>query len=429
VRVVGDGLYFTTFSPRTSKGDAVEDQPVVVEVNVIEKYEPQWSDWARQFVTVALVIAAVFVLTLLTPVIQILIMTFLLAFLLYVPAQFIARETRLNFAGGVLVVYLFIGLFIVLLLVLFVPQLLQAINDFSINLRETYATFREQLTSYTPGSVVLDVFGARIDMDAVIAPLRDLLLGSGTGTASLPGQAPLDVGRAVSIASATIGGLVGAFSGLFSTLFLALFLAFLILLDLPNYQHRLFNAVPVTHRREAMLLLSKINRVWTGFFRGQLTLGILIGVLTWIQLLLMGVAQPVTIAIIVAFISLIPSIGGILALVPLAMSPLLQGSSVFPDLPNSTFAILVVVVNLVWTQIIWNVVAPKIMGEAVSLPLPLIIIGIMLGTAVGGILGAFLVVPMMGTLRVILIYLIKKINKQDPFPNEIAPAVTELSKL
>jgi predicted PurR-regulated permease PerM len=406
----------------------VENQPVI-EPEASSGYEPQWSAWARQFVTISLVIAAVFVLTLLTPVIQILIMTFLLAFLLYVPAQFIARETRLNFTGGVLVVYLFIGLFIVLLLVLFVPQLLQAINDFSINLRETYATFRTSLTSYMPGDVVWDIFGAQIDLDAVITPLRDLLLGSGTGTASLPGQAPLDVGRAVSIASTTVGSMVGAISGLFTTLFLALFLGFLILVDLPNYQHRVFGAVPSAHRREVLLLLFKINRVWIGFFRGQLTLGILIGVLTWVQLLLMGVAQPVTIAIIVAFISLIPSIGGILALVPLAMSPLLQGSSVFPDLPNGTFAILVVVVNLIWTQVIWNVVAPKIMGEAVSLPLPLIIIGIMLGTAVGGILGAFLVVPMMGTLRVILIYLIKKINQQDPFPNEIAPTVTELSKL
>jgi predicted PurR-regulated permease PerM len=393
------------------------------------EYQPQWSGWARQFVTVALVVAAVWVITLLTPVIQILIMTFLLAFLLYVPSQFIARETRLNFAGGVLVVYLFLALFITLLLVLFVPQLIQAINNFSTDLRAGYATFREFLTSYTPGSQILDLFGVRIDLDPLITPLRDLFLGTGTGTASLPGQAPLDVGRVVSFASTTVASLAGAISGVFSTLFLALFLALLILLDLPNYQHRVFSAVPPLHRREVLLLLVRINRVWTGFFRGQLTLGVLIGVLTWLQCMLMGVSQAVTIAIIVAFISLIPSIGGILALVPLALSPLLQGSSVFTEMPNGTFAIFVVVINLVWTQVIWNVIAPKIMGEAVSLPLPLIIIGIMLGTAVGGILGAFLVVPMMGTLRVILIFLIKKINRQDPFPHEAAPVVTELSKL
>ncbi len=392
-------------------------------------YQPQWTAWARQFVTITLVIAAVFVLTLLTPVIQILIMTFLLAFLLYVPAAFIARETRLNFAGGVLVVYLFLGLFIVLLLVLFVPQLIQAINSFSSDLRAAYDTFREYLTNYTAGSEIIDLFGAQIDLDALITPLRDLVLGTSVGTASLPGQAPLDLGQAVSFASETLGSLVGAVSGLFSTLFLALFLALLILLDLPNYQNRLLSALPGLHRREVLLLLNKINRVWTGFFRGQLTLGIIIGVLTWVQLMFMGVSQPVTIAIIVAFISLIPSIGGILALVPLALSPLLQGSTVFVDMPNWTFALLVVVVNLIWTQIIWNVVAPKIMGDAVSLPLPLIIVGILLGTAVGGILGAFLVVPMMGTLRVILIYLIKKINLQDPFPNESSPIPTDLSKL
>jgi predicted PurR-regulated permease PerM len=391
------------------------------------EYQPQWSAWARQFVTVALVVAAVWVITLLTPVIQILIMTFLLAFLLYVPAQFIARETRLNFAGGVLVVYLFLALFIVLLIVLFVPQLIQAITSFSTDLRAGYETFRQFLQSYTAGSQVLDIFGVRIDLDPVIAPVRDFLLRG--GTTSLPSQLPQSIGDIVSRASRALGDLAGTIGGLFTTLGLSLFLALLILLDLPNYQHHMMTAIPPLHRREILLLLVKINRVWTGFFRGQLTLGILIGILTWLQCMLMGVSQAVTIAIIVAFISLIPSIGGILALVALALSPLLQGSSVFTEMPNGTFAIFVVVVNLVWTQVIWNVVAPKIMGDAVSLPLPLIIIGIMLGTAVGGILGAFLVVPMMGTLRVILIYLVKKINRQDPFPHEAAPMVTELSKL
>ena len=66
---------------------------------------------------------------------------------------------------------------------------------------------------------------------------------------------------------------------------------------------------------------------------------------------------------------------------------------------------------------------------AVSLPLPVIIIGIIVGTALGGALGAFLIVPILGTARVIVIYLMAKVRQRDPFPGEEMPQFESLSKL
>jgi predicted PurR-regulated permease PerM len=158
--------------------------------------------------------------------------------------------------------------------------------------------------------------------------------------------------------------------------------------------------------------------VWNGFFRGQALIALIIAVLTWLQLTIMGAQNTVVVAVIVGLISLIPTLGGILALVPIAVTALLQGSTVFTGLSNSTFAILAVVVNLAISQIIWNVIAPKIMGDAVSLPLPVIIVGIFIGTALGGVLGAFLITPILGTVRVITVYVLNKIERQDPFPGQ-----------
>ena len=101
-------------------------------------------------------------------------------------------------------------------------------------------------------------------------------------------------------------------------------------------------------------------------------------------------------AVVVGFISLIPTVCGIVALVPIAVTALLQGSTVFTDLPNGTFAVLVVAVNLLISLIIWNGVAPKILGDAVNLPLPILLVGVFVGAALGGILGAFLVAPILG---------------------------------
>ena len=41
----------------------------------------------------------------------------------------------------------------------------------------------------------------------------------------------------------------------------------------------------------------------------------------------------------------------------------------------------------------------------------------------------FLIVPLLGTLRVLVVYLLKKIVQQDPFPGEDPPLMVDLDKL
>jgi predicted PurR-regulated permease PerM len=216
----------------------------------------------------------------------------------------------------------------------------------------------------------------------------------------------------------TLASAIGGIAGFVSTILMALFLSLLVLLDLPNLERALSRWIPPAYHRESTLLIHQIGYVWNGFFRGQALIAFILTLLTWLQLTLMGVQNAVAVAVFCGVISLIPTLGGILALVPIAAISLLQGSTVFTGLSNGTFAILVVIVNLAISQIIWNVVAPKILGDAVNLPLPVIIVGIFIGAALGGILGAFLITPIIGTVRVITVYLLKKIERQDPFPGQ-----------
>jgi hypothetical protein len=77
-------------------------------------------------------------------------------------------------------------------------------------------------------------------------------------------------------------------------------------------------------------------------------------------------------------------------------------------------------INLLISQVIWNVVAPKILGDALNLPVVVIIVGVFVGAAVGGVLGAFLVAPIMSTIWLFVTYLVRKIAQKDPFPG-LAP--------
>ncbi len=96
------------------------------------------------------------------------------------------------------------------------------------------------------------------------------------------------------------------------------------------------------------------------------------------------------------------------------------------NLNYGVFALLVVGISLVINQVMWSVVAPKILGDALDLPLAVIIIGVFIGTAVGGVLGAFRVAPIMASARVVLAYVLDKLGGHDPFPGEEVPeALTE----
>ena len=79
------------------------------------EYYPQWSTWARQIVTVGLIVAVVYAMTLLAPVMKLLSMTFLLSLIMFVPTQLIRR--RLHIPHGIAVV-----LYVAIALMWFVPD-------------------------------------------------------------------------------------------------------------------------------------------------------------------------------------------------------------------------------------------------------------------------------------------------------------------
>jgi predicted PurR-regulated permease PerM len=136
----------------------------------------------------------------------------------------------------------------------------------------------------------------------------------------------------------------------------------------------------------------------------------------------MGVPGGIFVGVTCGLLALIPTVGNLLSIIPVTIAPLIGGSTVFTELDRGALALLVALINILVTQTFTlNVIAPKITGDAVSLPLPVVIVGLFIGTAFGGILGALLIAPILGTLRLIVDYMLRKIRGGDPFPNEPRP--------
>lgn len=411
--------------------------------NLLEKdmnYQPQWDRLTRLMVTVFLIVFFIFILFVVGPLLQTLIVALILSFLMYFPARWITRRTFFSWAGSVVLCYFLLVSAAIFGIGALIPPAADSFDSAGRGLQRLYTDFQNSLREYQDPDGVIIILGSPIDLNPVIQPVRNFVLGDTTTEEPPKDEGFTNAGEAeptsterqglnidsliqqvssmFGVVTTAITTTLGTVTGFVTGLLFAVFISFLIMLDLPRVNRSLGDWIPPTYQREAALIYEKLEHIWTGFFRGQLIIGIIIGAVTFIQLTIMGLPSAIVLAIVVALISLIPTIGGIIALIPLFIAPLLQGSTAFPDMSNFTFALLVVGVNLLITQIIWNVVAPKILGDALNLPVVVIIVGVFIGAAVGGILGAFLVAPIMSTIWLFVNYLVRKIAQKDPFPGE-----------
>jgi len=396
---------------------------------------PSWSTWTRRLVTVILLIAGVYALVFVGSVISILLMSLLLVFILFIPARMLTRRLRIPYTLSVFIIYFIFGSILMIGIFSFIPTVLTWAIDFANSAVVVYDEIQEDLEDYTYDDGIIEIFNIHIDFNFVFEPLQRMMLGESIlpeGSENVPQNIiradELDLQAILNQTLNLVGTVTGAVSNIASILFQIFFtglLSFLILLEIPNFYKGFFTGLPKAYRREYGLLALRILKVWNSFLRGEATIAILIGVITWIQFELMGIPGASVLGIFTGAISLIPTLGGLIALVPLSLVPLLQGSTIMTDMNPLVLMFSVVIVNLLIQQFIWNVIAPKIIGDAVSVPLPFIIVGLFVGASVGGLLGAFLISPLLGTIKVVIEYVFNKLADEDPYPQQSDPQLGE----
>ena len=96
-------------------------------------------------------------------------------------------------------------------------------------------------------------------------------------------------------------------------------------------------------------------------------------------------------------------------------------------MPHIFVALLVVLGNIIISQIVWNILSPKILGDALKLPTAVVICAVFVGAALGGLMGAFLIASLASSTRIVVSYLLNKIGGRDPFPDQTWPAEGQLA--
>lgn len=177
---------------------------------------------------------------------------------------------------------------------------------------------------------------------------------------------------------------IGVFSNIV-TLFSLVIISFYLLIERNNLVKYLSN---ITEERKAQRwvdIISKIEERLGAWVRGQLTLGITIGIFTFIGLTLLGIPYVLSLSILAGIFEIVPIIGPIISAIPailvaLTISPLL--------------AVITTAVYFIIQQTEAHVVVPFVMKKTVGLPPLVTIISLMMGAKIAGIGGALLAIPL-----------------------------------
>jgi predicted PurR-regulated permease PerM len=184
-----------------------------------------------------------------------------------------------------------------------------------------------------------------------------------------------------------------------------------------------YRLAPPSYQDDLSRLMDEINLIWGSFFRAQVVLGIVGGLIVGTFSALIGLPTALLMGVLAGLLELLPTLGHgiwLAVAVPLA---LFSGSTwQWMPFSNVWFTVLLVGLHLVYQQVDLNYIIPRIIGRRVHLHPLIIILGILVGASVGGVLGIFLAAPTISSLRVLGRYIYANLLDMDPFPT--GPDVT-----
>ena len=183
---------------------------------------------------------------------------------------------------------------------------------------------------------------------------------------------------------------LGMFSHLFTIVVIPL-LVYYILRDMDNLKRSFVLLFPKTYRMWVSTMGSEMDRTLGAYFRGMLLICFLVGFLTYIGLLLIGLDFALLLGIIAGITNIIPYFGPLIGAVPAVLIALLT---------TPTLVLKVILVIVVVQQLESQVIAPQILGRSLGLHPLLVIFVLILGGKFFGLAGLIFAVPFAAMLRI-----------------------------
>lgn len=193
------------------------------------------------------------------------------------------------------------------------------------------------------------------------------------------------------VALSTIADVAGGFVTFITAIMLSIYL-----LNDHDYLIDSFLRKFVGYKRHQIVrkLIEDVEHKLGNWVVGQLSLSLIIGVMSWILLTIIGVPFALPLAVLAGIMEAVPSLGPLLSSIPAILFALINGGV------NS--ALYTGLGYVIIQQLENAIIVPKVMGNAVGIRAIYVLTGIIVGFALGGIVGALVAVPILVILKISL---------------------------
>jgi len=357
----------------------------------------EWSLSARYF-TLALIIAfLVFVGYEIREIFRPLIFAGVIAYLFYPLVALIQRRFGLNRRTASNIVYFVSLAAIIIVPVILVPILLRQTSEIAQDLQQTLADAQAYLAN------PISIGGIPIDLGGMIAQYRSSLFNPLSSISQNAVTLIRDTSRSTLWVLIIFGG------------------TYFFMTEWENVREGLVRVAPEAYRPDIRRIYSRIRQVWMAYLRGQLTLMIIVAITFIILWTIIGLPGSLYLGLLAGLFSIVPDVGPVVATGLALAVALLEGSMWLP-VNNFVFGLIVVGLYVVLINIehIW--LRPYILGRSVHMNEALVFIVIIAALIFSGILGAFIIVPVLASLVVIWNYLHARMLGLPPFLDEVPAA-------
>jgi predicted PurR-regulated permease PerM len=165
------------------------------------------------------------------------------------------------------------------------------------------------------------------------------------------------------------------------------------LLEGPAWLDRFYSLLPPESEARWRRMGNEIYRTVGGYVSGNLLISLIAGVSAAIVLRIMGVPFALALGVLVALFDLIPLAGATIAAVVVSTVGFLH---------TLQAGIVLVVFFVVYQQVENHLLQPLIYGRTVSLSPLVVLIAVLIGASLAGVLGALGAIPVAGAMQVII---------------------------
>ncbi len=354
----------------------------------------EWSTTTRYFVFALVLAGIIWFITAAQALISAIAVSALLAYLLNPIVTLVNERARVARSLVVFFVYLLSLAAIVTVTIIFIPAIPEQTSSFLADMQVIMTQAQEDYFSEP-----ITVLNTEIQLDGLMPEA--------------------DISELVSsfIRADIIVELVQTSTTNLGWILVVLVATYYLLQDWARLRDWLFGWAPGPFESDFRRLYDEIKLVWNRYFRGQLRLSIIVGLLTGAGSLILGLPGALLFGVFSAIFDVLLSVGPAIIMGIATLVALLAGSNTL-DVSNTLFAVIILAfyLGVQGLENIW--LRPRIMSSSVRIHPAIIFIAIVGSLSLAGVLTALIIVPVLGSIAVISRYTYFKLFKMDPWAGD-----------